>query len=293
MSCAARDWAWSQSGLTPAQRLVLLALAEHADTEGGSCFPSIGTLERMTGLSRRGVTKALEALDGRWIARERGGPGQVTRYRLRIADALPAQQRTPCPRVANTVPADRERSSLDVGNTVATHQGTEFPREHNSLGNSVPMGREPSSLGREPCSLDVGNTVPPNRHKNRQLTVNEPLRRAHARAEPPKEPLGATAAGPIPLTWHPGERVFDWAAKQGLAPDWVRAQVGEFVIYWTDAGTARRSWDATFINRLRDLQAPARRTQNHAPAQPGPVKDYAAGATPTECIPWLDATALG
>jgi len=153
VSRAARDWAWSQSGLTPAQRLVLLALAEHADTEGGSCFPSIGTLERMTGLSRRGVTKALEALDGRWIARERGGPGQVTRYRLRIADALPAQQGTQCPRIGNTVPADRELSSLDVGNTVPTQQGTEFPRVQSSLGNSVPMDREPSSPDREPSSL--------------------------------------------------------------------------------------------------------------------------------------------
>ena len=279
--------------MTPAQRLVLLALAEHADTEGGSCFPSIGTLERMTGLSRRGVTKALEALDGRWIARERGGPGQVTRYRLRIADALPAQQGTQCPRIGNTVPADRELSSLDVGNTVPTQQGTEFPRAQSSLGNSVPMDREPSSPDREPSSLDVGNTVPPNRHKNRQLTDSEPLRRARAREGPQIEPLAGASAAPIPPTWHPGERVFDWAAKQGLAPEWVRAQVDEFVVYWTDAGTSRLSWDATFINRLRDLQVPARRTRNHAPAQPGPVKDYAAGATPTECIPWLDATALG
>ncbi len=64
MSRRARDWAWGRQGLTPAQRLVLLALAEHADDNGESCFPSLGLLERMTELSRRGITKALSGLDG-------------------------------------------------------------------------------------------------------------------------------------------------------------------------------------------------------------------------------------
>jgi putative SOS response-associated peptidase YedK len=39
MKRAARDWAWHGRGLTPAQRLVLLALAEHAEETCG-CWPS-------------------------------------------------------------------------------------------------------------------------------------------------------------------------------------------------------------------------------------------------------------
>jgi len=75
MSCRARDWAWSRKGLTLAQRVVLLALAEYADENGSRCFPSLGLLERMTELSRRGITKALSGLDGTLIERDRGGTG--------------------------------------------------------------------------------------------------------------------------------------------------------------------------------------------------------------------------
>ena len=261
--------------MTPAQRLVLLALAEHANQDGGSCFPSIGTLESMTGLTRRGVTKALDALDGAVLRRERGGPGQVTRYRLLV----------------NEPGATRE-------------QGTGFPREPGSLGNGVPPDREQGSPGRELSSLDVGNTVPPNRHKNRQLTVNEPLQRAQVRelglatvvrqpqTAPPRD--GGTRSGQILNDWRPGERVFAWAGKRGLTRDWVSAQVDEFVVYWSDVGSARKSWDATFINRLRDLQARPGRTRHDAtPEQNLAAKDYRAGATPLERIPWLDTTALG
>jgi hypothetical protein len=85
MSRTARDWAWGCRGLTLAERVVLLALAELADDDGGQCFPSLGQLERMTELSRRGVTKALTGLDGRLIERERGGPRRSTRYRLLLA----------------------------------------------------------------------------------------------------------------------------------------------------------------------------------------------------------------
>ncbi|MCP3880446.1 MAG: helix-turn-helix domain-containing protein, partial [Sulfitobacter sp.] len=137
MSRHARDWAWGRQGLTPAQRLVLLALAEHADDHGESCFPSLGLLERMTELSRRGITKALNGLDGALIERDRGGPHRATRYRLLLSTQ-----------------SDNQRS---------TEGG-----EPSALGNTVPEGRELSTLS-------VGNTVPPNRHKNRHRTVNEPL----------------------------------------------------------------------------------------------------------------------
>ena len=123
MSRAARDWAWSRRGLTPAQRLVLLALAERADEQGESCFPSLGQLERMTELSRRGITKALSGLDGRLIERDRGGPRRSTSYRLLLA-----------------VPTDDERSSEDVEPSSLPVGG-----EQRSLENSVPAGREQGS----------------------------------------------------------------------------------------------------------------------------------------------------
>ena len=78
MSDELRGWAWSRRGLTLAQRLVLLALAEHTSHDGQRCYLSLGVLETMTELSRRGITKALNGLDGALIERDRGGPGRRT-----------------------------------------------------------------------------------------------------------------------------------------------------------------------------------------------------------------------
>ena len=96
----------------------------------------------------------------------------------------------------------------------------------------------------------------------------------------------------MPLHWQPSERVFDWAVKQGMTRAWAEAQIDEFVISWRDTGGRRKSWDATFINRLRTLQANAEKGQAHEPEQRLADKDYTEGATPLDQIPWLQPSAV-
>ncbi len=271
MSRAARDWAWSRRGLTLAQRLVLLALAERADDLGDSCFPSLRQLELMTELSRRGITKALSGLDGCLIERDRGGPRRSTSYRLLLA----------APNEDERASEDVEPGSLPVG------------REQRSLGNSVPVGREQGSQNREHSSPPVGNRVPPNRHKNRHRTESEPSLCGDDTPHPENTAaINSRKATPIPPDWRPSERVFDWAAKHDMTRTWVEAQIDEFVVYWTDTGEARKSWDATFINRLQALQANQPKEQAHEPEPRLADKDYLTGATPLDQIPWLNPAAL-
>ena len=61
MSIEALNWAWSVPDVSPAQKLVLLALANYAD-ERGKCWPSIRTVSERTCLARRTVSRALETL---------------------------------------------------------------------------------------------------------------------------------------------------------------------------------------------------------------------------------------
>jgi DNA-binding MarR family transcriptional regulator len=91
MNDRARKWAWRCRGLTPTRRVLLLALAQHADGDGETDLPALGVLERMTGLSRRGIVKTLNALQAAGlIARGRGEcDGSVT-YRLLLDGAGPA-----------------------------------------------------------------------------------------------------------------------------------------------------------------------------------------------------------
>jgi hypothetical protein len=73
---------------------------------------------------------------------------------------------------------------------------------------------------------------------------------------------------------------------------WVEAQIDEFVVYWSETGEARRSWGATFMNRLQQLKAGQASTEDEDPERGLADKDYSQGATPLDQIPWLDPSAL-
>lgn len=66
MSWSAIRWAMEasqQARLTAVQRVVLLTLAYHHNDRGGACTPSNETLRAETGLSRRAVQVAVQALE--------------------------------------------------------------------------------------------------------------------------------------------------------------------------------------------------------------------------------------
>ncbi len=63
-----------------AARLVLVALSQWMNAEGGSCWPSIITLAEATALSERAVGLHLaQAVEEGWITRERRGVGRYNR----------------------------------------------------------------------------------------------------------------------------------------------------------------------------------------------------------------------
>ena len=275
MSRRARDWAWSRRGLTPALRCILLALAEHADEEG-RCWPSLARLATLAEVDRRTVTRGLAELEARaLLARERT-VGQSTSYALAIGE--PGGCETPL----------HQAREIPRGVT-PLQQGRETPGGVTPLGATDPSSRGVTPLGRGLTPPDPGASHPPNRHKNRHGTVNEPQSYDDTRER--RADSGGKAT-PIPPHWRPGERVFDWAAKHALTRTWAEAQIDEFVVYWSDTGERRKSWDATFIKRLQMLQANAAKGQDHESEHRLADKDYSEGATPLDQIPWLQSTAV-
>jgi len=91
MSVLVMGLAWqaaAKAGITSAQRLVLLALADHA-SDDGECWPGIRGVAAKTGLSRRGVQLALGALKRSGFvaveSRHRSDGGQTSnRFRLTL-----------------------------------------------------------------------------------------------------------------------------------------------------------------------------------------------------------------
>lgn len=84
MSLRATSWAWTVP-TSPTCKLVLVALADHAD-EVGHCWPSVARVVEMTGLSERAIRTALATLEAEErIQLERSvGRGRTSRYALRI-----------------------------------------------------------------------------------------------------------------------------------------------------------------------------------------------------------------
>lgn len=78
---------WDHAELEPTMKLLLLALADFADSSG-TCWPAYPTLAGRVGVSERQVRRlVLRAEERGYLTRQRGGrgPGNSTRYTLTMA----------------------------------------------------------------------------------------------------------------------------------------------------------------------------------------------------------------
>lgn len=78
MSVKAINWAFEQQGLTPTQKVVLLAMADDADSDG-LCFPSWARLERRAEVSRSTVARAIKELAKKELVRRSNRYGESGR----------------------------------------------------------------------------------------------------------------------------------------------------------------------------------------------------------------------
>lgn len=84
-------WVWDQD-LTPTEKLVLLAIADHADGDG-ICWPGMRKVSEKTGFARRTVIRAVESLEASGlivVERRRTGAGRQTsnRYLLQVGRSV-------------------------------------------------------------------------------------------------------------------------------------------------------------------------------------------------------------
>jgi len=83
------------SNLRAMERLVLLAYADHADHDGNNVYPSLGTIARKTGLSRRSVMRIRGRLEdaGIMVATERNDR-EPTCFRI-VKEAVASDAQSP------------------------------------------------------------------------------------------------------------------------------------------------------------------------------------------------------
>jgi len=106
MSTILMSACWPLQGMSPAQKAVLISLADQANDDG-YCWPSVGTIAKRTCLSERAVQGAIKWLQSVKLmtANERNGTSSV--YRLTPAAYAPPQMLRPAdaaPRGAGNAP---------------------------------------------------------------------------------------------------------------------------------------------------------------------------------------------
>ncbi len=243
MSLEALTAAWESSAEGPTVRLVLVALACHAN-DGGQCWPSVGSLAERTHLKRRTVQKALAVLvEGGHLSyadgeRSRGGlPGRrsTTVYNVH---PQPGHGRTTFTREPRS-PLNDEKEVTDRGEPRSpvnhVHPRTTFTREPRSGEGRTTFTRtviEPKEKEEEVSELDLQDRGEP----------RSPVNHVHPRTTftPDRQKRNRSFVPPIPERY--GE-----ALKVALQ-DWINYKTGEKRQRFTEAGWAR------FLKRVEQHQ---------------------------------------
>ena len=141
MSIEATRAAWGQRGISSTAKLVLLALADCVNSHSAICRPSITRISEMTGLSRRTIFNALNALESAdLIERDSGNTGRATRYALNLnTRAAPAPTHAPDARVTSAPDAPVQPVTRAPRAPTSAPRAPEPERNHKELFSS-PLG---------------------------------------------------------------------------------------------------------------------------------------------------------
>lgn len=127
----ATRWAWAAPVASSSERLVLLALAKHADEDGGS-FPSADTLAEETCLNRKTVFSVIASLcESGFIVRScRSGQGRRNQYELLLDSTdFGTSQKRNVPKTVRPSSQKRDIESTENGTSNVPKTVHEYRRE--------------------------------------------------------------------------------------------------------------------------------------------------------------------
>ena len=142
MSVRAMAWAWEQATMSSGERLVLLALADHAGDDG-ECWPQTPRLADKCALDKKTVQRHLIALDERGVIvkmyRRKRSDGRLAGWQYRLA--LDDSEGTP------VYPREGTPMSPPEGTPTSPREGTPVYSLEPSRNHQLEPSREPSGDG--------------------------------------------------------------------------------------------------------------------------------------------------
>lgn len=239
MGYKASDWAMALRLENPQDKLVLLTLAHHVNqTEHvDKCYPSVRTIMWETGMSDKGVRRAVARLVEQGVISV-GGNTNRRFYRLIMTKRAPVRQTdVPC---ETPVAQTEGKAAAPVSQTIAPVSET---------GNS--------GLGDRPTEKEQGNNrdgadAPAGGQGGSKTT--EPDKRGSR----------------LPEDWQPSPKLIEWAEREEPGID-CRRETLQFKAYWLarpGKSGVMLDWDLTWQRWMRNESKYARRHKSgRAPAK--------------------------
>jgi hypothetical protein len=237
-------------------KIVLLVLAEFADAEGGSCYPSLTSISRLSGLNEKTVRRHLEKSCA-WFERTgHSGAGHQWRtygYRLLIpegADTAPARWLGPIAQGADSVSAafpqgegtESTASTATCGHSdsnVRTLSPERADTESNDIGfeigKSILGENAPADAVASPGGSITKEKKPKRRQKKSVQTFDEWI----ASFPEDQDAIAKDHA------------VFRYAEKAGIPHEFLLLAWDEFCERYEGATKTYADWPKTFYNAVR------------------------------------------
>jgi hypothetical protein len=221
---------------------VLMALYSFGANPGDVVWPSRESLSNLTRIKPVHVSVSISRLETfGWVARKQGSRGPNSYTLL-------------CPTVTETVTAEKATvtdlgiHSYQNGNATVTDSVTHITDQEQTKEQTIAVQRAREE-DKQPSGASGGGEGPHNGDSAKPKTAR---------------------AASMTNDWMPSEDCWRLVDKAGIPRDFAHSEIGEFRMYWLDEGTRRKSWNATFLNRVKDQwarQRPKTRASDHATHQ--------------------------
>jgi hypothetical protein len=240
-----------------------MALADHADDEGGSIFPGLALVAWKTGYSKRNVQRIINALVEKGILvleDENFGRWGTNRYRINW-EACP--QKAPLSRGRTSRPSDN-MSSGGSDNVSKRDDNVSKRDDILSVGSDIPMSPKPSGKpSSKPTSNRGGEAPPTTRSANQEIETDEAPRTDGTHSKGRRPSPGTLVPESFPIT----EQMEEWAHSKGYVGSQSDLELAteRFINYHRSKGSVFTDWTPAWRNWvLGDIQGGLRSTGTNA-----------------------------
>lgn len=237
--------------LKPRHFKVLVALYMHADKHTGECHPKRNALSQMTGTREQEISLVTsELVEFGWLEKfGNGGKSCPCSYRMLVdkeGSGNPTQN-------ADGSKSDKSQknSKKSVKNDKNDTQNADGMKCNNTQFADGYEANPTQNAYPNPTQFAEGQITDQLTESIYLSTTGEAEVDDAKKTEKTPKPKKGNKPTTIKPDWKPSEDCIARLEMHGISAEFARGLVDEFVIYWSESGETKKSWNSTFFNKVK------------------------------------------